>query len=38
MYRLEVISIIGNVVTAKMIPMEEYRYRDKDGRLIIEYR
>ena len=38
MYELEIISITDSVVTARMIPMEEHVYVDKDGRMIIEYR
>ena len=38
MYELDIISITDGVVTARMIPMEEHMYVDKDGYTIIEYR
>lgn len=39
MYELEIISITDDgIVTARMIPMEEHIYVDKEGRTIIEYR
>lgn len=38
MYELDIISITDDVVTARMIPMEEYMYVDNEGHTIIEYR
>ena len=38
MYELDIISITEGIVTARMIPMEEHTYADKEGRTIIEYR
>ncbi len=38
MYELDIISITDDVVTARMIPMKEHIYVDKDGRTIVEYR
>lgn len=39
MYELDIISITDDgIVTARMIPMEEHMYVDKDVRTIIEYR
>ena len=37
MYTLEIIEQIGNVITARMIPMKERRYCDENGHLVIEY-
>ena len=38
MYELDIISITDDgIVTARMIPMEEHMYVDKEGRTIIEY-
>ena len=38
MYQLDIISINDDNVTARMIPMEEHMYVDKNGYTIIEYR
>lgn len=37
MYTLEEIERTETTITAKMIPMKERRYVNKDGHLIIEY-
>jgi hypothetical protein len=37
MYRLDIISEDESTVTAALVPMDERRYVDEDGHLVIEY-